>query len=49
MEAQNHFFVYNEPITIRALTRAVSDLALNFGEGDSTTKRKPMVKLDSKN
>jgi hypothetical protein len=26
------------------LARAVSDLALNFGEGDSTSKKKPMVK-----
>ena len=48
VEAQNHFFVYNEPITVRALTRAVSDLALNFGEGDSSSKKKPMVfKLNS--
>lgn len=42
IEAQNHSFVYNEPITVRALARAVSDLALNFGEGDSTSKKKPM-------
>jgi len=26
------------------LTQSVSDLALNFGEGDTTTKKKPMAR-----
>jgi len=30
-------------MSVRALTQAVSDLALNFGEGDPSLKRKPMV------
>ena len=42
VEAQNHRFVYNEPMSIQALTTSVSDLAMNFGEGDFTTDRKPM-------
>jgi len=43
IESQNHRFTYNEPMSVRALTQAVSDLALNFGEGDPSLKRKPMV------
>ena len=35
-------FRYNEPISVKAITQSVSDLALNFGEGDMTTKRKPI-------
>ena len=31
-------------MSVRALTQAVSDLALNFGEGDPSLKRKPMVR-----
>jgi 20S proteasome subunit alpha 5 len=31
-----------EPISVKALTQSVSDLALNFGEGDPNTKKKPM-------
>ncbi|EGR31210.1 proteasome alpha subunit, putative [Ichthyophthirius multifiliis] len=42
VEAQNHRFTYNEPMNVRALTQTVSDLALNFGEGDPSMKRKPM-------
>lgn len=41
-EAQMHRFNYNESISVKAITQAVSDLALNFGEGDMTTKRKPI-------
>ena len=42
VEALNHRFTYLEPITVKALTQSVSDLALNFGEGDFNTKKKPM-------
>jgi len=31
-------------MNVRALTQTVSDLALNFGEGDPTSKRKPMAR-----
>jgi len=42
VEAQNHKFVYNEPIRIRTLTQSSSDLALSFGEteGDQSAKKK---------
>jgi len=33
VEAQNHRFNYNEPMTIEQITEAISDLAINFGEG----------------
>ena len=33
VEAQNHRFTYNEPVRTEALTQAVCDLALAFGEG----------------
>ena len=42
VEAQNHFFVYDEPMRVKAISQSVSDLALNFGEGDSSQKKKPM-------
>ena len=42
VEAQNHKFSFNEPMTIDALTQAVSDLAINFGEGYEGSKRKAM-------
>jgi len=42
VEAQNHSFNFNEPMGIEAITQAVSDLAINFGEGYEGSKRKPM-------
>ena len=44
VEAQNHSFNYNEPMSIEAITQAVSDLAINFGEGYEGSKRKPMAR-----
>lgn len=32
VEAQNHWFTYNEKIKVESLTQAVCDLALRFGE-----------------
>ena len=43
-ESQNHKFTYGEPVGVYALTQAVSDTVLNFGEGDITSKKKPIVK-----
>lgn len=43
VEAQNHRFTYEEPISVFALTQAISDQALNFGEGDATNRSKPIV------
>lgn len=42
VEAQNHTFNYKEPLTIGLITQAVSELAMNFGEGYEGSKRKPM-------
>jgi 20S proteasome subunit alpha 5 len=43
-EAHYHRFIYKEPISVKALTQSVADLALNFGEGDITSKRKPIAR-----
>jgi len=42
VEAQNHTFTYLEPMSINCITQAVSDLAINFGEGYEGSKRKAM-------
>jgi len=42
VEAQNHSFNYNEPMGVEAITQAVSDLAIHFGEGYEGSKRRPM-------
>eukprot|EP00123_Amoebidium_parasiticum_P019367 comp24760_c0_seq1/m.46873 comp24760_c0_seq1/g.46873 ORF comp24760_c0_seq1/g.46873 comp24760_c0_seq1/m.46873 type:complete len:244 (-) comp24760_c0_seq1:64-795(-) len=39
VEAQNHWFTYNEKIKIESITQAVCDLALRFGEGDDGEER----------
>ncbi len=44
VESQNHRFNYAEPMTIEQITEAVSDLAINFGEGYEGQKRKPMAR-----
>lgn len=44
VEAQNHKFNFDEPMGIEAITQAVSDLAINFGEGYEGSKRKPMAR-----
>lgn len=43
-EAHNHRFIYQEPITLKAITQSVADMALNFGEGDITSKKKPIAR-----
>lgn len=42
VEAQSHTFNYDEPIGVEALTQAVCDLALSFGEGSDGDKKKRM-------
>lgn len=44
VQSQNHRFNYNEPMTIEAITEAISDLAINFGEGYEGSHRKPMAR-----
>ena len=39
VEAQNHKFTYDEPIGVEALTQAICDLALSFGEGASSERK----------
>ena len=36
--------MYDEAINIKPLTQSVADMALNFGEGDITTKSKPIAR-----
>ena len=44
VQSQNHKFNFNEPMTIEAITEAISDLAINFGEGYEGSNRKPMAR-----
>ena len=44
VEAQNHSFNYLEPYPVDLITQAVSDMAMNFGEGYEGSKRKPMAR-----
>lgn len=41
LEAQNHRFMYNEPIKVEVVAQAISDISLRFGEGSG--KKKLMV------
>lgn len=43
-EAAYHKFLYRCPINVKPLTQSVADLALNFGEGDITSKRKKIAR-----
>lgn len=38
-EAHYHRFLYKEPIPVKSVTQAVSDMTLNFGEGDKSQKK----------
>lgn len=40
---QNHRFTYNEAMSIKSIAESISDLAINFGEGDGS-KKKPMAR-----
>ena len=44
VEAQNHAFNFNEGMGIEQITQAVSDMAINFGEGYEGSKSKPMAR-----
>lgn len=43
-EAHYHRFLYKEAIPIKSVTQSVADVALNFGEGDQTSRRKPIAR-----
>lgn len=34
LECQNHWFVYNEKMTVESCAQAVSNLAIQFGDSD---------------
>lgn len=36
VEAQNHYFVYNEPMYVESCARSVSNLAIQFGDSDDS-------------
>lgn len=35
VEAQNHWFTYNEKMSVESVTQSVSNLALAFGDDDA--------------
>lgn len=42
VEAQNHRFTYDEPISVESVTQAVCDLSLKFGEDSGSKKERLM-------
>uniref|UniRef100_A0A8C2V0D5 Proteasome subunit alpha type-5 n=1 Tax=Chinchilla lanigera TaxID=34839 RepID=A0A8C2V0D5_CHILA len=46
VETQNHWFTYNETMTVESVTQAVSNLALQFGEEDADPGAMVSVMLD---
>ena len=36
IECQNHWFVYNERMSVESCAQAVSNVAIQFGDGDDT-------------
>eukprot|EP00455_Lapot_gusevi_P017349 TRINITY_DN1923_c0_g1_i1.p1 TRINITY_DN1923_c0_g1~~TRINITY_DN1923_c0_g1_i1.p1 ORF type:complete len:246 (-),score=71.87 TRINITY_DN1923_c0_g1_i1:106-843(-) len=41
VEAQNHWFTYNENMRVESVTQAICDLALNFGGGEENSAARP--------
>ena len=41
VQAQNHYFTYNEPMPAQALTQALCDLGANFGTGEEDSMSRP--------
>ena len=37
VDAQNHWFVYNEPMSVESVTQSVSNLAMMFGEDEDSS------------
>ena len=40
VDGQNHWFVYNEPMSVESVTQSVSNLAMKFGKYE---RESPMV------
>ncbi len=45
VDAQHHWFVYNEPMSVESVTQAVSNLAMKFGEDNDDDDEKVMVSV----
>ena len=41
VDGQNHWFVYNEPMSVESVAQSVSNLAMKFGKYEQET---PMVR-----
>ena len=39
VDGQNHWFVYNEPMSVESVTQSVSNLAMKFGKYERETPR----------
>lgn len=46
VQAQNHWFMYNEPMTVESVTQSVSNLAMAFGK-DSDDDNKMVTSIPS--
>ena len=44
VQAQHHWFTYNEPMSVESVTQSVSNLAMSFGKDSEDEKH--MVNLD---
>ena len=44
VQAQNHWFMYNEPMSVESVTQSVSNLAMAFGK-DSDDDNKMVISL----
>ena len=44
VEAQNHWFIYNEPMSVESVTQSVSNLAMAFGKERRNEEEKAMVR-----
>lgn len=53
VECQNHWFIYNEKMSVESVAQAVSNLAIQFGDSDedgsAMVRRKNLVVMFYKN
>lgn len=45
VEAQSHWFMYNEPMSVESVTQSVSNLAMAFGKERRHEEDKAMVRV----
>ena len=46
VQAQSHWFMYNEPMSVESVTQSVSNLAMAFGKDSDDEKAMVMSELD---